>query len=113
MGKASRNKRDNLEVRRAAAEQKKKEAAQAKKRSLRNKIIGIICAVLAVVLIGGVIISHELEASGFYLRRVPAVATENYTMDGALASTSTASIRISFPCTAVPPRLLDWIRPNR
>ncbi len=86
MGKASRNKRDNLEVRRAAAEQKKKEAAQAKKRSLRNKIIGIICAVLAVVLIGGVIISHELEASGFYLRRVPAVATENYAMDGALAS---------------------------
>ena len=86
MGKASRNKRDNLEVRRAEADKKKKEAALAKKRSLRNKIIGTVCAVLAVLLIGSVVVYNKLETSGFYLRRVPAMTSTNYTMDGTMAS---------------------------
>lgn len=86
MGKASRNKRENLEVRRAEADKKKKEAALAKRKSLRNKIIGTVCAVLAVLLLGSVITYNKMITGGFFLRRTPAVSSESYVMDNTLAS---------------------------
>ncbi len=86
MGKASRNKRENLEVRRAEADKKKKEAAQKKRKSLRNKIIGIVCAVLAIVLIGSAVVYNNLETSGFFLRRVNSLTSENYAMSNTLVS---------------------------
>ncbi len=86
MGKASRNKRENLEVRRAEAEKKKKEAALKKRKTLRNKIIGTICAVLAVVLIGSVVVYNKLVTGGFFLRNTPAVTSETYVMDNTLVS---------------------------
>lgn len=86
MGKASRNKRDNLELRRAEAEKKKQEAASKKKKALRNKIIGIVCGVLAVLLIGSTLVYNSLQSGGFFLRRTVSVSSENYEVDNALLS---------------------------
>lgn len=86
MGKASRNKRDNLEARRAEAA-KKQEAAKAKKRrALRNKIIGIVCAVLAVIVLATTIGYSAFNNSGFILRRTESITTEHYSVDNAVLS---------------------------
>lgn len=86
MGKASRNKRDNLEARRAEAA-KKQEAAKAKKRrALRDKIIGIVCAVLAVIVLCTAIGCSAFNNSGFVLRRTVSITTENYSVDNAVLS---------------------------
>lgn len=96
MGKASRNKRDNLEARRAEAAKKQEAAKAKKKRALRNKIIGIVCAVLAVLVLGTTIVYNSFSNSGFFLRRTESMSTENYSVDNAVLSFYFYSVYQSF-----------------
>lgn len=86
MGKASRNKRENQEVRRVEAEKKQKEMAKAKKKSLGKKIVATVCVVLAIVLVGAVVAYTKMMDDGFFLRRAVSVKSDNYEMDNAIVS---------------------------
>lgn len=86
MGKSNRNKQANLEARQLAAEQKKQAQAAAQKKDLRNKVISIVCVVLAVVLIGSLLVYNKMSASGFFMRRNVAAHTETLELNQAHAS---------------------------
>ncbi len=86
MGKASRNKRENLEERREKAAKKQEAIKAKKKRALRDKIIAIVCAVLAVVVLGTAIGYSAFNNSGFILRRTESISSENYSVDNAILS---------------------------
>ncbi|MBR2847917.1 MAG: peptidylprolyl isomerase [Clostridia bacterium] len=86
MGKASRNKRENQELRRLEADKKQKEAAKAKKKSIRNKIIGAVCVLLIIVLVGTVVAYTRMTDGGYFLRNTVSLTSENYEMDNALVS---------------------------
>jgi len=86
MGKANRNKRADQEARQLAAQQKKQAQETAKKKALRNKIIGITALVLAVVLIGSTLTYNKMLSSGFFMRRTTAASTANFELDQTHAS---------------------------
>ncbi len=86
MGKASRNKRENLEERREQAAKKQEAIKARKKKAIRNKVIAIVCAVLAVVLLGTAIGASAFKDSGYLLRRTESISTENFTVDNAIFS---------------------------
>lgn len=85
MGKANRTKRSDPE-KQIRKEEQKKQAALAKKKAFRNKIIAIVCVVLAVVIIGSSLVYNKLVSSGVFLRNTVSVTSENYELDNALAS---------------------------
>lgn len=86
MGKASRNKRENLELRRAEAEKKQAEAKQKKKRGLWKKILGTVATVVIVLIIAGAVIYSNLVSGGFVQRHTIAVTSENYEVDNTIMS---------------------------
>lgn len=86
MGKANRTSQADQNARRLAAEQKKQAQAAAQKTARRNKIIGIVCTVLAVALIGTTLVYNKMVSSGFFMRQNIAASTENFSMDQTHAS---------------------------
>ena len=86
MGKASRNKRENLEERREKAAMRQEAIKAKKKRAIRNKIIGTVCAVLAVIVLATSIGYSAFNNSGFILRRTESITTEHYSVDNAVLS---------------------------
>ena len=96
MGKANRTKRADQEAKQLAAEQKKQAQAAAQKKARRNKIIGIVCAVLAVALVGSTLAYNKMVSSGFFMRQTIAASTENFELDQTHASYFYNSIYSNF-----------------
>ena len=86
MGKSNRNKQANQEARQLAAEQKKQAQAAAQKKAQRNKLISIVCVVLAVVLVGSLVVYNKMSSSGFFMRRNVAAYTETLELNQTHAS---------------------------
>ncbi len=53
------------------------------KKSAVRKVLGIIAAVLAILIVAGVLISYNLATSGFVQRSTTAMESENYKLSGA------------------------------
>ena len=85
MGKGNRTRADQ-EAKQLAAAQKKQALAEAQKKAKRNKIIGIVCAVLAVALIGSTLAYNKMVSSGFFMRQTTVASTENFSLDQTHAS---------------------------
>ena len=85
MGKGNRTRADQ-EAKQLAAAQKKQAQAEAQKKAKRNKVIGIVCAVLAVALIGSTLAYNKMVSSGFFMRQTTVASTENYSLDQTHAS---------------------------
>ena len=85
MGKGNRTRADQ-EAKQLAAEQKKQALAAAQKKAKRNKVIGIVCAVLAVALVGSTLAYNKMVSSGFFMRQTTVASTENYSLDQTHAS---------------------------
>ncbi len=86
MGRASRNKRDSIELRRAAAEQRQLEAKKQKRTATVKKVLAWCAGILAVLMIAGVLGYNRFQSSGFMMRKTVSVSTENYEVDNAMFS---------------------------
>ncbi len=86
MGKASRNKRENLEVRRAEAAKKQQELQKQKSQKLVKKVLTIVAVVLVVALLAVPIVYNNMLSNGFVQRNTISLTSENYKVDNTMAS---------------------------